>query len=100
MTLSDQRDPDMTAVHQQTFWQTLFRGALCGWLTAQLLITILFAVDLLTSEQRHRSIVRSSPQCPWHAINTKTLTVQSALSGEFLLSALVVAGFVIPVHGL
>ncbi|KMO46418.1 ABC transporter permease [Lacticaseibacillus rhamnosus] len=100
MTLADQRDPDMTAVHQQTFWQTLFRGALGGWLTALLLITILFANDLLTSEQRHRSIVRSSPLSPWHAINTKTFTVLTALAGVLLLSALVVAGFVIPTHGL
>ena len=39
--LAKQAHPDVSTIHQQTFWQTLFRGALGGWLTALLLITIL-----------------------------------------------------------
>lgn len=98
--LAKQAHPDVSTIHQQTFWQTLFRGALGGWLTALLLITILLANDLLTSEQRHRSIARSLPLSPWHAINTKTLTVLGTLAGAVTLLIGVTAVCVIPFHGL
>ena len=98
--LAKQKQPNMATVRQQTFWQTLFRGASGGWLTALLVITILFANDLLTSEQRHRSIARSLPMSPWHAVNTKTLTVFTALGGVVLAAGAIIGAFVIPFHGL
>ncbi|KRK11941.1 hypothetical protein FD51_GL000728 [Lacticaseibacillus zeae DSM 20178 = KCTC 3804] len=98
--LAKQAHPDTATIKQQTFWQTLFRGAAGGWLTALLIITILFANDLLTSEQRHRSIARLLPISPWHAVNAKTFTVFTALSGFLVAAVAIIATFVIPQHGL
>ncbi|WLV77433.1 ABC transporter permease [Lacticaseibacillus parahuelsenbergensis] len=98
--LAKQAHPDTAMVKQQTFWQTLFRGAAGGWLTALLIVTILFANDLLTREQRHRSIARLLPISPWHAVNAKTFTVFTALSGFLVAAVAIIAAFVIPQHGL
>lgn len=98
--LAKQAHPDTATVKQQTFWQTLFRGTAGGWLTALLIVTILFANDLLTNEQRHRSIARLLPVSPWHAVNAKTFTVFTALAGFLVVAVAIIAAFVIPQHGL